>query len=128
MGQPLFQHRAPNGYADTRAEWANTMSLLNRWRFANQCFDGSLVGDGQPPIIADALAQTPGSLRRADEIVDFWIDRVLGRAMEGSGRQALMSVLAGGGQTDTPLAGDVVRQRLPWMVSLLLMSPDFQRR
>lgn len=128
MGQPLFQHHAPNGYPDSQAEWANTMSLLNRWRFANQCFDGSLSDDGRLSVVAEATAQTSAAFRRADEIVDYWIDRVLGRPMEGSGRQVLISVLARGSRADAPLPGNVLQQRLPSMVALLLMSPDFQRR
>ncbi len=122
MGQPLFAWRAPNGYPDVAPPWTGSVSLLSRWRFLNRLFVGL---DG---VQIDVLGQTPAELQTPDELVDFWARRVLGRAPDDATRREVVDFLAQGRNPDLPLPDEERTGRLPYMVALLLMSPDFQWR
>jgi uncharacterized protein (DUF1800 family) len=123
-GQPLFSRRSPDGYPDHKDEWANTTSLLQRWRLANRVVQGS-IGSVQ----LNLAAQMPGGLTTANQIVDFWIDRLLGRPMDPSdNRTPIVSFMAQGFNPDLALPGSQISARLPHLVALILMSPDFQWR
>jgi uncharacterized protein (DUF1800 family) len=57
-GQALFSHHSPDGYHDLRSNWANTTSLLERWRVMNYLVQG--VFD---KTTLDLLGQMPGAVR-----------------------------------------------------------------
>ena len=44
LGQPLFQHVAPNGYGERQDDWVNSGALLNRMNFAMGLAAGRLPG------------------------------------------------------------------------------------
>src|SRR4029077_11281227 len=85
MGQSLFGHPAPDGYADLRQNWSGTTSMLYRWKLATALAANELK-DNDRARPADLLRQTPPFIRSAGGAVDFWIDRVLGRPMSASDR------------------------------------------
>ncbi len=123
-GQPLFSRRSPDGYPDHKDEWANTTSLLQRWRLANQLVQG-YIDNTQ----LNLLAQIPGGVTTSNQIVDFWIDRLLGRPMDPpENRTQILNFLAQGFNPDFDLPTSQLTARLPHMVALILMSPDFQWR
>ena len=122
MGQPLFAWRPPNGYPDVAAPWTGSASMLHRWRFTNRLFLGM---DG---VQVDVLSQTPADVKTPNALVDFWTQRVLGRPPAESTRRELVDFIAQGRNPDLPLPDDERTARLPHMVALMLMSPDFQWR
>jgi uncharacterized protein (DUF1800 family) len=123
-GQALFAHSSPDGYHDTRADWSNTTSLLERWRLCNY-----LVQDVFDHVSLNLLGQMPGSVTSPNAIADFWINRLLGRPMDpAANRLQIVDFLAQGRNPDYALPSDQVADRLPHMVALILMSPDFQWR
>lgn len=123
-GQPLFSHHSPDGYHDTRPDWSNTNSLLERWRVMNYLVQG--VFD---QTTLDLLGQMPGSVTTPNAITDFWINRLLGRPMDpAANRLQVVEFLAQGRNPEFDLPADQVADRLPHMVALILMSPDFQWR
>lgn len=121
-GQPLFRWPAPNGFPDTRLAWATTMSLLQRWRLTNRMIEGL---DG---CAIDILAESPPGLTSPNQLTDYWIDRVLGRPMEHNHRGEILEFIAQGRNADQPLPADQIEERLPRMVGLILLTPDFQWR
>jgi len=127
MGQALFERRSPDGYADVKEVWANSMSILYRWNFAVGIAENWLDDDDQGRTIrTDVYSQTPVELRTAESLANFWINRLLGRAMSDSDRAATVAVMAQEYGAQDPLPDDHVQYVLPAMVEVILMSPDFQ--
>ncbi|HKZ84516.1 MAG TPA: DUF1800 domain-containing protein [Anaerolineae bacterium] len=123
MGQPLFERRTPDGYPDVRTAWANTTSLLYRWRFCYYMINGSIRGTR-----VDVASQMPAGLTTPNAIADYWIDRLLGRLMGTQSRTEVVNFLAQGADPSIGLTGSQIAERLPRLVELILMSPDFQWR
>jgi len=124
LGQPLFSHPAPNGYPDLKEDWTGTTSMLQRWQLCNALIEGWAYGTS-----INLLSQMPVSTRTPTAIADFWIDRILGRAMHpAENRQEIIDFIAQGSDADIDLPDDLIAERLPRMVALILMSPDFQYR
>jgi uncharacterized protein (DUF1800 family) len=123
-GQPLFSHAAPNGYADLKEAWTSTMSFLQRWRMANYLIEGWLDG-----TTIDLVSQMPANIRTPNAVADFWIARLLGRPMHPpENRTPIVEFIAQGRNPDFDLPQDLLVDRLPRMVELILMAPDFQLR
>jgi len=123
-GQALFARRSPDGYPDRKSDWSNTTALMQRWRFANYLVQGYL---GSASV--NLQSQMPGGLTTANQIVDFWINRLLGRPMDpAAGRDAVLDFMAQGFNPNNPLPSEDIADRLPHMVALILMAPDFQWR
>ena len=127
MGQPIFEKRSPDGYADVKEAWANSMSFLYRWNFAVGISENWLNDEDQQRFIkTDIVGQTPAELRTAESLADFWIPRILNRSMSDSDRQAVVSVMAQDHGPQDELDQDHINWVLPAMVEVILMSPDFQ--
>lgn len=122
-GQSLFAHRPPNGYPDVRKAWTNTTAMLKRWQLSIDVLEGSIEGTS-----ADVVGQMPGSITTANEIADFWIGRILGRTIDATQRTRIVDFMRGARSATFSLPADEVKERLPRMVALILMSPEFQWR
>lgn len=133
MNHALFSWRPPNGYPDVANAWINTNGLLTRWNFANRVLMGYIdqwTNNGTINVVeVDILAQTTGNT--ISEMVDGWINRILGRPMSSSSyRDELVRLLANGaGPNSTPVKNtNDFKARLRHMVALIYMSPDWQWR
>ena len=124
MGQELFSHAAPNGYPDEKEDWHNSMSMLHRWRLCNHLIEGWVDGSS-----VNLVNQMPSNIRTPNAIADFWIDRLLGRSMHPpENRDVIVDFAAMGRNPDFDLPLDLITDRVPRMVALILMAPDFQLR
>ena len=124
-GQPLFSWRAPNGYPDVKEDWQSATPRVHLWRMCNWLVD---VEDDSDNFLLDVVDQTPAHVRTANELVDFWIDRALGRAMPAAERSELVEFMAQGHNPtyDLPIDSDFdTQERLRSLVSLIFMSPSF---
>lgn len=127
MGQPLFGHPAPNGYGDVRESWSSSTSMLYRWKLATALAENELrENDRAMPV--DLVSQTPGDARSPNAAADFWIERILGRPMAAADRGEIVRAMAQADSLDAPLGDETFAKRLPQLVELILMSPDFQWR
>lgn len=120
LGQSPFAWPAPDGYPDRREDWTSTMSILQRWRVM-----GAFIEGWEDGVQIDILGQTPAGLRSAVALADYWIDRLLGRPMAPTDRQEIVAFMAQGRNPTFPLPADQIADRLPSMVGLIAMSPDF---
>jgi hypothetical protein len=103
------------------------MSLLYRWNFAVGISENWMDDEDQQRFIkTDILGQTPGEIRTAESLADFWIPRILNRTMSEADRQAVIAVMAQEYSAQEQLPEDHVNWVLPAMVEVILMSPDFQ--
>ncbi len=124
MNQPIFERRTPDGYPDVKDAWKNTTVMLNRWQLALSICENSITG-----TTIDINSQMPPALTTANEIVDFWVSRILGRpiAVETQ-RTRIVDFMRGPYTANFSMPSSFISERLPRMVEILLMSPDFQYR
>jgi len=130
LGEPLFQHQAPNGYPETGESWMNSGAILARINFglavaANRVPGASL--DRWPD--AAALHDAPRAAQ-----VDGVVGAILGGDVSPDTRQILLSgehpFLARADSTGGAQPMREVRnpQGLAQVVGLALGAPEFQRR
>jgi uncharacterized protein (DUF1800 family) len=121
-GQPLFGRRSPDGYPDKQAAWMVPNPRVGGWRLCTWVLN---EGTGGTPYV-DISGQTPVTARSANQLVDFWIDRVFGQPISPADRAAVVQFMAQGLDPDLALNwNDSVRNRVRAMVGLLLWSPEF---
>lgn len=127
LGQAPFACHAPDGYPDTSEEWQNNPSLIMRWRMINWLIEKK---DAQGHFRLDILAQTNAEGRSATDLIDFWLDRLLGYSMQTEDRARIIEFMANGDSPFLPLdlADTAVQNRLRAAVGLILNSPQFQLR
>jgi uncharacterized protein (DUF1800 family) len=113
LGQPLFQHVAPNGYGERQDDWVNSGALLNRMNFAMGLAAGRLPG-----VTVDLDRVLPASTDH--EVLVAAVNRVIltGR-MSDKTRQVILQQTAD--LTDPVTARAVA-------VGLALGGPEFQRQ
>jgi uncharacterized protein (DUF1800 family) len=118
MGQGLFLLLTPDGYPDTGTAWINTGALLARWNLALITAYGRV-----PQAKADFNAAMKGAnVKTVANAVDFWIERILHRAIPDKDRQKLIAALGANANANFDAT------RLPDLVALILASPHFQYR
>ncbi len=63
----------------------------------------------------------------ANQLADFWIDRILGRPLPAAEREELVDFMAAGANAgfQLDLTQTAVKNRLRSMVALVLMTPSF---
>ena len=128
MGQPLFSWGPPNGYPDVRAAWESTTPLVMRWRLFNWLVN---LRDENEVYYFRLLEETPAHVRSPRALVDFWLERLLGRGVNAHAHQVLVSFMAQTGDPEVDLVlvpeGNI-HGRLRTLVALILQSPDFNQR
>lgn len=124
MQQSLFERRPPDGYPDERAGWVNSTAFLSRWQMSL-----SITENWIDQCVTNPLGLTPGSLRTANAIVDFWIERLLGRPMfTPDQRKRIVDFMRGPYTASFELSPTYIADHIARMVALILMSPDFHLR
>lgn len=137
-GHAPYEWPAPNGYPDVSLAWSGANSYAMSWKLLNWITETS---DNSVPM-APILATTRSGVSNwtANNLVDFWCQRILGYLPTAVRRQTLVAFMAQNGDpatyvitdTDTWAASDPKRhynqQRLRSLVSLILMTPEFMSR
>ena len=123
-GHEPFHWRAPDGFPDVRDAWMRMTPRVMSWRLCGWLVDFS---DTNGDYYLDVVGQTPAGARSANELADYWIDRVLGRPMDTNDRDEIVQFMAQGinPDLDLNLNDEDTADRLRSMVGLLFMSPDF---
>lgn len=128
-GHRLFGWDTPTGHPDTAAYWANTNGLLARWNMpynVTQSWGGS--------VAIDVVAQTPAGAT-CEQLVDYWVARLIGFPVAAAVRKALVDFIAQGGpsnQPPWPLSAapdygdpEAIKDRIRALVQLIAASPEF---
>jgi uncharacterized protein (DUF1800 family) len=137
-GNTPYEWPAPNGYPDVAVAWSGSNSYAMSWKLLNWITE---TNDAGVPTMAPILATTRSNVASwtANNLVDFWCQRILGYIPVESRRQILISFMAQNGtatevvaDTDTWAASNPKahynQQRLRNMVALILLSPEFVTR
>lgn len=121
-GQGLFRHPTPDGFSDFKEDWLSTNPVMSMWRFMIQVVEES-DNDIRHLRIE---ASTPSSVRSAVDLVDYWVDRILGRSLPEGERESLIDFMANGRSDTMDTLWDAdsnAGRRLRYVVALILMSP-----
>jgi uncharacterized protein (DUF1800 family) len=125
MGQVPFYWPTPDGYPDVKSNWTASATMLARWNMGLAAAGASdrpsdyLIPNFNPRV------RMP-DLRRAGDIVDYWIDRLLHRPMLDDDRRTVVDFLTLGGTDDSSVAANDAR--IGETIALILDSPYFQWR
>ncbi len=122
--QPLFSWRTPDGFPDVKEAWKSTTPRVGTWRLVNWLIDREDNGIHRAAVVT----QTPGAVRSATALADYWIYRILGRPMPETDRTEIIDFMAQGHNPDLDLplgTDDDTQERLRSMVGLICMSPSF---
>lgn len=136
-GNSPYEWPAPNGYPDVGVAWSGSNSYAMTWKILNWISETSEASVPMAPILA--TTRTGVTSWTANNLVDFWCQRVLGYIPVASRRQTLVAFMAQNGaateviaDTDAWAASNPKvhynQQRLRSMVALILMSPEFMSR
>jgi len=113
LGQPLYQHVAPNGYGERQEDWVNSGALLNRMNLAM-----ALAANRAPGVSVDLDRVVPLA-DRAEDLVESVNRTILSGRMSAPTRQVIMNEIAG-------IAN--LAQARAMAVGLALGGPEFQRQ
>lgn len=119
MGHVPFTWLTPDGFPDTKEPWSSSAVNLARWNFGLQLAQGQVVPGFRPATQRPAAVQTP------EGVVDFWVERLLHRAVDPADRATLVAFFAVNGAM--PPAAQVA-SREAQLIALILDSPYFQWR
>jgi uncharacterized protein (DUF1800 family) len=113
LGQPLYQHVAPNGYPEHEEDWVNSGALLNRMNVAMM-----LAGNRLPGVSVDLERILPATPDHSALVAA--VDRlVTGGTMSARTRRVIQEQLAG--------LTDPVQARA-FALGLAIGGPEFQRQ
>ena len=123
-GHEIFYWPSPDGYPDRIEAWKSMSPRVGTWRICGWLIE---FQDDNDNYYLDVVGQTPGGVRSANELVDYWTDRIFGRTMSASDRNDIVLFMAQGFNPDLDLNlnDDDTAERVRSMVGLLFMSPDF---
>ncbi|BDS13725.1 DUF1800 domain-containing protein [Aureispira anguillae] len=130
MGYHLFTWSTPTGHPDKATYWLNSSMLLKRWNLMPTI----LFDDWHKMVRFDADALPPSTVKSSKEIVQFWLQKILGtqHGFSPAHQQKLIDILLVENKTedDPPLTyGKEDRAyRFAHVISLILMAPQFQYR
>lgn len=138
-GHLPYEWPAPNGYPDTGLAWSGASNFAMTWKLLDWFTEATDANSVPIAPILD-LSRSGVSSWTANNLVDFWCQRLLGYLPAASRRQVLAGFLAQNGDpasyvitdTDTWAASDPKKhynqQRIRSMVALILLSPEFMSR
>jgi uncharacterized protein (DUF1800 family) len=113
LGEPLYQHVAPNGYGERQEDWVNSGALLNRMNLAV-----ALAANRLPGVTVNLDAALPLDANHAS-LVDSVNWLILGGKMSAQTRKVILEQLEG--------INDPAQARA-LAVGLALGGPEFQKQ
>ncbi len=125
-GQPLFRWPTPDGYSDRRAKWVGSNPLVSNWRMNNWIVEMKNWWNHKYEIF-NPIRVLPPTVRSAQDIADFWIDRILHRPLADSARAEIVDFLARGRDPAMAIPSfddENTREQVWGMVALILSTPE----
>jgi uncharacterized protein (DUF1800 family) len=128
LGEPIFGHQAPNGYAETGEAWINTGAILSRINF------GLAVAADRIP--GTSVARWPVAVQLATVPREAQVDGVIAALLGGDAspdtRRILLSgnhpFLAAARADTSAMTADSDPKGFAQIVGLAIGAPEFQRR
>lgn len=130
MGYHLFSWSTPTGHPDQASYWLNSSMLLKRWNF----MPAILFDNWHQMFAFDADQLLPSTSLSSQEIVQFLVEKILGEqhTFSAEQQQKLVQILLVEGRTaqqpPRTYGKEDKNYRFAHVISLILMSPNFQYR
>ena len=118
LGEPLYGHQAPNGYAETGESWMNTGAILARINF------GLAVAADRVP--GATLERWPLATQLSGATREQQVDGVVTALLDGDASPDTHRILLNG--SNPMLTAAPTQTGLAQIVGLALGAPEFQRR
>ncbi len=142
LGEPLFQHQAPNGYPETGESWMNTGAILNRINFGLAVAANRIPGAALERWPPEATLTTAPRAVQVDSVVAVLLGGNVSpemRAVLLSGTHPMLAAAGSRASAGTEQMADSTGspelalrsggpQGLAQVVGLALGAPEFQRR
>lgn len=137
-GHVAYNWPSPNGYPDIAVAWSGANSFAMTWKLLNWMTETKEVEVPMSPILEATRAGVASWT--ANNLVAFWCQRILGYQPSAERKSVLAGFMAQNGNAATDVIADndswsandlkkhYNQQRLRSMVSLILLSPEFQTR
>lgn len=137
-GHTAYNWPSPNGYPDTAVAWSGANSFAMTWKLLNWMTETKDAEVSMSPILE--ATRTGVASWTANNLVTFWCQRLLGYQPSAARRSVLAKFMAQNGNAASDVIADsdgwsandlkkhYNQQRLRSMVSLILLSPEFQTR
>ena len=120
LGEPLFNYGFPTGYPEESSKWVSAGALIGRINFALSLVDGRIVDvDMSKAITHDSTLDG----KPLTEQINVVAKSLLGTDLSPATRATLLKQLQADDSGGASAIADTRR-----IASLLLGSPDFQRR
>ena len=126
LGEPIFGHQAPNGYAETGESWINTGAILSRINF------GLAVAADRVP--GASVERWPVAVQLASLPRDAQVDGVIAALLGGDASPDTRRILLSGNHPFLAAARadssamQAEPQGFAQIVGLAIGAPEFQRR
>jgi uncharacterized protein (DUF1800 family) len=97
-GNSLFRWPTPDGPPDVARKWSSVSALGQSWKLFSRTPEWRQpdAGNDPPfllPIHAETLAALPANQRSAESLVDYWVGRLVGRALAPARRTVLVDFM-----------------------------------
>lgn len=137
-GQAPFAWEPPTGFPEDRPIWQGSGPLVMSWRGITRLLrheDPNGVLYANVADLTNSVFTIPAS-RTPNNIVDFWLARILGFSISSGKRSQMVLLVAQGGALDDPLNTDTTnvsdnsdyQRRIRGLVELITMMPEYMSR
>ncbi|MEE4304288.1 MAG: DUF1800 domain-containing protein [Wenzhouxiangella sp.] len=145
-GHGCFRWPSPDGYPDTADRWTSASVMGQTWRLLSRMVE--LDDDSDRFLLCihqETVAGLPDPAQRSAEgLVDFWLERLVGRPVASGRRSELIDFMRQNAAADAPLditsglpdgdwnsgnlSAHYTPSRLRAAVALIMMLPEFYQR
>ncbi|GAB4194529.1 MAG: DUF1800 domain-containing protein [Wenzhouxiangellaceae bacterium] len=136
-GQAVFDYEPPTGFPEDKPIWQGTGPLIMSWRaITSMLRERDDNGDLYANVAITTNTSLPGAARTPNNIVDFWLNVILGFPISSAKRAPMVAFVAQGGGVDDPLNTDTTntahnsnyQRRVRGLVELITMMPEYMTR
>jgi len=120
MGYQHYHWPTPTGHPDRSDYWLSSSTMLARWNLAL-----GLLNNPQSKL-ASFDFKTPPELNTVREVVKYWTEKILQRTKPEEYIAVLARSFLKGRDIDSSIALEDMKKRLPVLIGILTMTPDFQ--
>jgi uncharacterized protein (DUF1800 family) len=121
MGYFHFQWPTPTGHPDKKEYWLSSSSMLARWNLSLAL----LANPNSKLTKFQYRALMPETMQKPLEISSFWIDHIFQKPMPEEFSNIMLQHFANHKNPNEALSQDQIDKRLPSLIALLTMTPDF---
>lgn len=132
MGYQQFTWALPTGHPDDASYWLTSDMMLKRWNSMPMLLFAEFEDDLEL-ISLDLVKQTPEGFTSLDTFIDYWYQRLIGKAVDEETKKGL-TIIFKEELEGYPIAKfkeeypKEFRYKLRQLISMIAVTPSFQKR